>query len=291
MITLAVVAGLLGLLVGSFLNVVIHRLPRGEPLGLLRMTRSQCPRCAATIRWYDNLPLVSYALLGGRCRACRERIALRYPLVEAVTAGLFVLAVYRVDDAGWTPPWLAWGVTAAFVAVCIAASAIDFQLKLLPDALTLKVGPVVTFLGAVAVVGIHGTHLFGWDHGPDLGRSMKPGMASLLVGLVGAATGGGIIWFIRAAGTLALKREAMGLGDVKFMAMAGLLLGPVPTLLALGVAMVGGSVLGLAIWAATRNREIPFGPFLALGALAVLFYGPDLEHFITVTYPGWVHGQ
>jgi prepilin signal peptidase PulO-like enzyme (type II secretory pathway) len=114
-------------------------------------------------------------------------------------------------------------------------------------------------------------------------------MASLVVGLAGAATGGGLIWLIRAVGTWVARREAMGLGDVKFMAMAGLLLGPVPTLLALGVAMVGGSVLGLAIWAVTRNREIPFGPFLALGALAALFYGPEIEHFVTVTYPRWVH--
>jgi len=286
-VTLPVMAGLFGLIVGSFLNVVVHRLPLGEPLGLFRKTRSQCPECAARIAWYDNLPLVSYLVLGGRCRACRWRIPLRYPLVEAVTGGLFFLAAVRVEELSLSPPWLAWAVIAAFTAICIAASAIDFKHKILPDVLTLRAGPVAALVGAVAVVGIHGTVLFGHDLAAG---SMKPGMASLIVGVAGAITGGGIIWLIRALGTLALRREAMGLGDVKFMAMAGLLLGPVPTLFALVVALVGGSVLGVAIWIATRNREIPFGPFLALGVLAVLYYGGPVETFITVTYPNWIRG-
>ena len=119
---------------------------------------------------------------------------------------------------------------------------------------------------------------------------MKPGLASLVVGLAGIVVGGGIIWSIRALGTLLLRREAMGLGDVKLMATSGLLLGPQGVLLAIGCALVGGSVLGLVIWAVTRNREIPFGPFLALGVLAVLFYGGPIEHFVLVTYPEWVRG-
>ncbi len=286
---MAAVACLFGLIVGSFLNVVVHRLPLGEPLGLFRKTRSQCPACAARIAWYDNLPLLSYVALGGRCRACKVRIPLRYPLVEAVTGALFLLAAVRVEELGWSPPWLAWGVVAAFSAVCVAASAIDFRHKILPDLFTLKVGPAIALVGAIAVADIHGTVLFGHDLAAPAG-SLKPGLASLIVGVAGAITGGGIIWLIRALGTLALKREAMGLGDVKFMAMAGLLLGPVPTLFALAVALVGGSVLGVGIWIATRNREIPFGPFLALGVLAVLFYGGPVAHFITVTYPSWVRG-
>jgi len=286
MTPLAVLAGVFGALVGSFLNVVVHRLPRDEPLGLFRMTRSRCPECGETIHWYDNIPLVSYVALGGKCRACGWRIPLRYPLVEAVTAGLFALAVLRVAAEGWTPAWLAWLVAAAFVAVLIAASAIDFQHKILPNALTLKVGPVIGVVGSLTVIGFHGTTLLG----NDLAASMKPGLASLLVGLAGAVTGGGVIWLIRFLGTLILRREAMGLGDVKFMAMAGLLLGPLSTLLALAVAMVGGSILGVAIWIVTRNREIPFGPFLALGAVAMLLYGDPITVFILETYPAWVRG-
>jgi leader peptidase (prepilin peptidase)/N-methyltransferase len=288
MTVLLVLAALFGAIIGSFLNVVIYRLPREEPLGLLRRTRSKCPSCDATIRWYDNVPLVSYLLLRGRCRACRWRIPLHYPLVEAATGGLFLVCMLRVhQQAAWTPGWLAFLVTAAFSAVCVAAAVIDFHHKIPPDKLTLRVGPVIVLIGALGVPGFHGGVLL--DH--DLGTTMKPGLASLVVGLAGLLVGGGVIYAIRALGTLLLRREAMGLGDVKFMAMCGLLLGPKAALLAIGVAMVGGAVLGVGIWIITRNREIPFGPFLALGALAVLLYRDAIDTFVFETYPGWVLGS
>ena len=280
---LAVFAGLFGALVGSFLNVVIHRLPQGEPIG---WSRSKCPSCGSMIRWHDNIPIVSYLVLLGRCRECRWRIPLRYPLVEALTAAIFALAVARVVALGWAPAVLAWFVCAAFAAVLIAASGIDFLHKILPDKLTLVVGPIVALVGAVGVPGIHGTAIFGHELTPEI----KPGLASLIVGLVGAAVGGGIILTIRQLGTWLLKREAMGLGDVKFMAMCGLLLGPGAVMLAIGCAMVGGAFIGVAIWAVTRNREIPFGPFLAAGALAVLLYGGPIDHFVFEVYPRWVQG-
>lgn len=276
------VAGL-GAIVGSFLNVVIWRMPRGEPFG---MSRSRCPRCAGPIAAWDNIPILSYVLLRGRCRKCRQPISPRYPLVEALTAGLFLLTWGRANALGWTPPWLGFAVGAGFASILVAASFIDFDHKLLPDRLTLRAGPVVGLIGALGVPAIHGTHLFGID----LAAAMKHGLASLIVGLAGAIVGGGVILAIRQIGTWALKKEAMGLGDVKFMAMCGLLLGPGPTLLGIGVAMVAGAVLGILIWAITRNREIPFGPFLALGALATLFYGREIEHFVLVTWPTWVRG-
>jgi leader peptidase (prepilin peptidase)/N-methyltransferase len=282
----AVLAGGLGAIVGSFLNVVIHRIPRDEPLGLFRKTRSYCPSCKSQIAWFDNVPVLSYVYLMGKCRGCGWRIPVRYPLVEASCAALFVLVVYRVDALGWTPGWLAFAVAAAFSAICLASTAIDFEHKILPDELTLRAGPVVGLVGALFVPAIHGTVLFRHDLVP----SVNPALASLLIGAAGAATGAGIIGGIRWLGTLIARREAMGLGDVKFMAMCGLLLGPWGTVLAIMVAMVGGSVLGLLIWAITRNREIPFGPFLAMGALAVLFYGGAIDHLIFVTYPEWVRG-
>lgn len=282
----AVLATGLGAIIGSFLNVVIHRIPRDEPLGLFARTRSYCPSCRGEIAWFDNVPVLSYLYLLGKCRACGWRIPVRYPLVEVSCAVLFMLAVLRVDALGWTPAWLAFGVTAAFSAICLAATAIDFEHKILPDELTMRAGPVVGIVGALFLPAIHGTALFGHDLVPTL----KPGLASLFVGVAGAAMGAGIIGGIRWVGTLIARREAMGLGDVKFMAMCGLLLGPWETVLAIMVAMVGGSVLGLLIWAVTRNREIPFGPFLAMGALAVLFYGPAIDHLIFVTYPEWIRG-
>jgi leader peptidase (prepilin peptidase)/N-methyltransferase len=282
---LTVLAAIFGSLIGSFLNVVIHRLPRDEPLGLLKRTRSKCPNCEATIRWYDNIPLVSYLVLAGRCRECRWRIPLRYPIVEVVTAAVFALAALRAQQLEWHPRWLGFLVAAAFGAVCIAASAIDFMHKILPDKLTLRVGPVICLIGAIFVPGFHGTAVFGVHL-----AGMKPGLASLIVGLIGGAVGAGVIYAIRWLGTLVVRREAMGLGDVKFMGMCGLLLGPGPALLAIGVAMVGGAILGILIWIVTRNREIPFGPFLALGALAVLLYGTPIDTFVFETYPGWFTG-
>ncbi len=295
---LVVLASGFGAIVGSFLNVVVHRIPRDEPLGLFKKTRSCCPSCKAGIAWFDNVPLASYVLLLGKCRACGWRIPLRYPVVEASCAALFALAAMRTDAlAGWTPGWLAFAVVAAFSAVCLAATAIDFEHKILPDELTLRAGPVVAFTGALFVPGIHGSALLGYDAdgmarlGLELVPAVKPALASLVVGVAGAATGAGIIAFIRWLGTLIFRREAMGLGDVKFMLMCGLLLGPWGSILSIMVAMVGGSILGVLIWAVTRNREIPFGPFLALGALAVLFYGASIEHLILVDYPAWVRGD
>jgi leader peptidase (prepilin peptidase)/N-methyltransferase len=284
---LVAMAGAFGLIIGSFLNVVVHRIPRDEPLGLFRRTRSYCPSCKAGIRWFDNIPVFSYLFLLGKCRACGWRIPVRYPLVEASCAALFVLAALRTDALGWTPAWLAFVVTAAFSAICLAATAIDFEHKILPDELTLRAGPLVGLVGVFFVQDLHGTALFGQALVPTL----KPALASLVVGIAGAAMGGGIIALIRWLGTLIVRREAMGLGDVKFMAMCGLMLGPWEAALAIMVAMVGGSVLGLLIWAITRNREIPFGPFLAMGALAVLFYGREIEHLILVSYPAYVRGE
>jgi leader peptidase (prepilin peptidase)/N-methyltransferase len=275
-----IVAGCVGAIVGSFLNVVIYRMPRDEPLGLFRQSRSQCPSCSATIRWYDNIPLLSWLVLRGKCRACGWRIPLRYPLVELVTAGLFVLCAWRVESAGWTPAWLAWAVCAAFSAILIAASAIDFQHQILPDRLTLRAGPVVGIVGSLWVAGLHGTEMFGIE----LAANMKPGLASLLVGAAGAVAGGGVIWAIRALGQLILRKEAMGFGDVKFMAMCGIMLGPTPTLIAILVAMVAGSVLGVVIAIVIRSRQIPFGPFLAMGVLAMLFWGEPIADLVLGIY-------
>lgn len=278
---LAGLAAGFGALIGSFLNVVIYRMPRGEPMG---MERSKCPKCGSQITWFDNVPLLSYLILRGRCRACKMRISFRYPLVEGLTAALFALVVFRVHARpDWQPAVLAWVVCCAFGSILVAASFIDMDQKLLPDKLTLRAGPIVALVGAVGVPAIPGTVLF-WS---ELEAHMSPSAAGFFVGLVGWLVGGGVILLIRQLGTWVLKKEAMGLGDVKFMAMCGLLLGMQGVLLAIAVALVVGSVLGIGIWLVTRSKEIPFGPFLALGALAVLLYGERIEEFVLVTYPGW----
>jgi leader peptidase (prepilin peptidase)/N-methyltransferase len=280
---LAFMAGCAGAIIGSFLNVVIYRLPRGIKIG---MSRSQCPDCGTVVNWYDNVPLVSWIVLLGRCRSCGWRIPLRYPLVEAITAALFAALVFAVQRRGWDPPAVAWAASAAFAAVVVAAAFIDWDHKILPDTLTKRVGPVIALVGVLVVDGFPPPEVFG----ADLTESMKPGAAALVAGLAGAAAGGGLILAIRQLGTWILRKEAMGLGDVKFMAMAGLLLGPDQVLLATAVALLVGALIGLVIWAVTRSREIPFGPFLAVGVMATLLYGPQIEHVLLDVYPAWVTG-
>ncbi len=275
-----------GGIVGSFLNVVIHRLPRGEPLGLIRRSRSECPGCGKQIRWFDNIPVLSYIALRGKCRACGCSISLQYPLVELATAALFALVAWRVHQLAWAPPLWAFFLTAAFVAVCFSASVIDAKHKILPDALTLRAGPAIAMVAAVAVPAISGLTVFGHAFGPGI----KPGFASVLTALAGLVVGGGMVWLLRWIGTRVIGREAMGLGDVKFMAMAGLMLGAGGVVLAFFLGVVAGGLFGGIIWAVTRNREIPFGPFLAFGVVAVLLYGDALTHALLVSYPAWVNG-
>jgi len=281
---LAAFAGVLGALVGSFLNVVIHRLPRGERFG---MSRSHCPKCGALIRWFDNVPILSFLWLLGRCRSCRARISVRYPIVEIATATLFSLSFLRAVDLEWEPVLLGFATAAGFAAVVVAAAFIDLQHKILPDRLTLRAGPVFGLIASVGVPGIHGLSFFG----VDLSGTMKPGLGSLVVGLLGAVAGGGVILLLRQVGTWIARREAMGLGDVKFMAMCGLLLGPGPVLMAIWAAILLAAVIGVAIWAITRSREIPFGPFLGLGALATLYAGDAIETLLLRDLPALLRGE
>ena len=267
MVLVLALAGGFGALIGSFLNVVIHRLPRNMPIG---MERSQCPRCGTQIAWHDNIPVLSYLVLLGRCRSCKAPISFRYPAVEILTAVLFALCAERTLGHPWEPRVIAFLVTSTTCAVLVAASFIDWDTKTLPDALTARLLPVVGLVGAVAVPALHGTRLFGLE----LAEGMKPGLASLFVGVVGAAVGAGLLALIRGvdsrlAKRSAIEQRAVGRGDVKLMASLGLLLGPGGALLAIGIGVVAGALIGL-LSRVRGNRSIPFGPFLALGSVLVL---------------------
>jgi leader peptidase (prepilin peptidase)/N-methyltransferase len=240
-VELAMVA-IFGLLIGSFLNVVIHRVPRKESLV---SPGSRCPKCGYVLRWYDNIPVVSYAMLGGRCRRCHAPISIRYPLVELITAIVFV-AHYFVF--GWTP---LLAVRLLFGASLVALFAIDLEHHLLPDVITLP-GLAV---GLVA-------SLF-----------LPPGIVESLIGTL---IGGGVLWLIGEAYYRYSGEEGMGGGDVKMLAMIGAFLGWKLVLVTLVLSSVLGSVLGLAIIAVKRGGmkyALPFGTFLALGALAASLIG------------------
>lgn len=262
----------LGLVIGSFLNVVIHRLPRG--VGLV-WARSQCPACRRRIAWYDNLPVLSFILLRARCRQCGAPISWRYPLVELLTAGLFGLAMAHALSlpgpvgSGWT--LVGFVLMAAFLAALVAATFIDLGHRILPDAIT-KSG-----MWAAPVASL----VFPWvvlDHFPygRLGLSgISPHAGGLIGSIAGLIVGAGTVWLVAVVGRWVFRKEAMGFGDVKFMGMIGAFLGPVPVVLVFVIGCLFGSVVGVTLFVVTRNRYMAFGPYLALGAAVMLLWGHD----------------
>lgn len=251
-----------GLLIGSFLNVCIHRLPLD--LSVLNPARSFCPKCEKTIAWYDNIPLVSFALLGGKCRQCGARISLRYPIVELLTAAVFAYCVWRF---GVTMQTLKLGI---FCAIQIALIATDIEERILPDEFTLGGTLLGLVLAWFAPVETGLSYLL-------VGADVDARWLSVLDAVIGAAVACFIVWFIRWVYEKLRHREGMGLGDVKMMAMIGAFLG---LRLALGTMFVGcllGAVFGLAfIYFAKKGSdyELPFGSFLGFAAILQALSAP-----------------
>jgi leader peptidase (prepilin peptidase)/N-methyltransferase len=267
------VAGILGLIVGSFLNVVVYRLPRGE--SLLR-PGSHCPRCQRPVAPWDNVPVLAWLWLRGRCRQCGGRIALRYPALELLTGLLFAGVVWRLGLTAMTPLWL------AFSAALVAAAAIDFDHRFIPDSISL--GGLLLALVLVPLLRA-------------LGGAPLP--TALLWSGGGALLGGGLLWivgFVHARLSVALGRRfehwpgpgeaiptprrldywiwfpGIGFGDVKLLAMIGAVLGPAGVLETIVAASLAGLGLGVGFAAVTRRWNAPFGfaPAIAIGALLVL---------------------
>lgn len=262
---LIAVAAVYGLAIGSFLNVVIYRLPRG--LSLVRPP-SHCPACGTVIRWFDNVPLLSYLTLLGRCRKCRTAISPRYPLIEAATAALVVAVLWRfgpyADGANgtWTNAVLLSFVTAAaLVLLLVLLAVIDLEHHLLPDVLTLP-GLILGLAGAA---------------GASMLAVASPGpLSGLGDALIGAALGGAVPYAVILLYRWLRGVEGMGLGDVKLLAMIGAFLGWKGMLLTLGLGSAAGAVVGIGLIAAKRggrNTELPFGTFLCAATLVVLFWG------------------
>jgi leader peptidase (prepilin peptidase)/N-methyltransferase len=238
------IAFLAGLIVGSFLNVCIHRIPAEESIVF---PGSHCPGCGHAIRWYDNIPVLSYAALGGRCRDCRQSIPIRYPVVELLTGALFA----AIWAHGFEPRVAA--LYTLLGAAYVAITFIDIDHKIIPDVISI---PSLWIAPAVALV---------------------VGQITLRDSLIGIAVGGGFLWAIAAGYELIRKQEGMGFGDVKLLAMVGGYQGWEAALFALVIGSVIGTVVGLGLMIARRGRldmEIPFGPFLIAGALLHLFGGP-----------------
>jgi leader peptidase (prepilin peptidase)/N-methyltransferase len=242
-----------GLIVGSFLNVVIYRLPLERSIV---WPGSQCPRCNAPIAAYDNIPVLSWLLLRGRCRNCSERISVAYPLVEAATAALTCLVVAHFGLRPALAPYL------VLTYILVAVTAIDLEHQIIPDRITL---PGVTLFLLLAVAGQFVPAL-DW---PQTARGA----------LFGTLAGAGVVLGITGIYYLMTREAGMGMGDVKFLAMAGALLGPKGVVLTLMLGAFGGTLIAVPLMLlgrAGRKTSIPFGPFLALGAFVTLLYGPSI---------------
>ena len=249
----------LGAVVASFLNVVVWRVPRGE--SIVRPA-SHCPKCGAAIRWWQNVPIVSWLCLRGRCANCKVPISPRYVIVEALGGTLFLFTFMRFGPGIATLVYWIW------ISLMIAGSFIDFDHKLLPDFVT--VGGMV--LGIVNAVVLYA--LFPSLRSVSFFSLSNPITNSLL----GLAFGFGLLWAIRDIGSRVFKREAMGLGDVFLMGAVGAIFGPLAVLVSLVLSSLFGSVVGLGLIALSKAKlgrfvEIPYGPYICAGCLAWMFFG------------------
>ncbi len=237
-----VLAGLLGLLVGSFLNVAILRLP--ADMSLVR-PRSHCPRCGETLKWYHNIPVVSWLTLRGRCAYCGVRISVQYPIVELATAAIWAGSVYAF---GLTPHA---AQAVVMMSILLAVAVTDGREYVIPDELSLG--------GVVA----------------GLAMSFLPGSLTPVGSLIGVLVGGGLLWVIAVVGTKILGEDAMGGGDVKLMAMIGAFVGWQGTLLALFIASILATIVFIPINMRSK-KLVPFGIFLAIGGAVVFAWGERL---------------
>jgi len=262
-----IVVFIFGAIVGSFLNVCIHRMPNGESVV---WPSSHCPKCKKRIPAYDNIPFISYILLGGRCRFCKERISLRYPLVEFLTAVLFLLFYMRFG--------LSFDFLLYIVLVCllITASFIDIAHRIIPDEVSL--GGIVLGILLSVVRSVH-INPFFWQ-----GRF-------LLDSFLGVIVGGAIIYFSGFIFDLLyfklLKKppiqgetESMGGGDVKLLAMIGAFLGWKLALITFFIAPFFGLSVGVINLILKKDHTIPYGPFLSLAAILALFFGESILRYL-----------
>lgn len=254
MIFMEIIIALLGAAIGSFLNVCIRRIPAGESLVF---PASHCPKCNYPIKFYDNIPILSYLALRGRCRNCREGISLQYPLVELLTAIIALLLFWKFG--------LTWKFLFSFIFTCalIVITFVDFERQIIPDIITLPGIPIFFFTAVLAME-------IPWRDA-----------------LLGVLIGGGILYAIAFSYELIAKREGMGGGDIKLLAMLGAFFGWKSLFFILLVSSFLGAIVGISvilIKGKDMKYAVPFGPFLSLAALAYIFWGDEFIRLLFIRY-------
>ena len=254
----------LGACIASFLNVVIWRAPRGESIV---SPPSHCPKCNSPIKWYQNIPILSWLALRGKCANCRAPISPRYILIETLGGVLFLAAFLHMLKFGLPLHFLV--VYWIWIALMIVGSFIDFDHQLLPDFVT--VGGMALGLVANAYDSFFFWGKIYWEN-------------YLLYCVGGLAFGFGLLWLVRWIGSKAFKREAMGMGDVFLMGAVGALFGPIAVIVTLILSSVFGSIVGVVLIILSKTKlggftPIPYGPYICMGCLAWMFYGPQLVNW------------
>jgi leader peptidase (prepilin peptidase) / N-methyltransferase len=248
----ALFAGLFGTAIGSFLNVCVHRLPRGESVVT---PRSRCPGCGHAIGWQDNIPVLSYLLLRGKCRGCGTRISVRYPLVELACGALWLAAVLV-----WGAEWQAL-VMAVFFTLLLGIALTDLSHYIIPDAFS---------IGGLVI---------------GLALAFLPGGLTIVQAAIGAVVGFGLLFLVAWVGEWIFRKPAMGGGDIKMMAMVGAFLGPIGVVLTIFLGALLGSLIFGPISLKT-GKLVPFGIFLALGALVTAVWGePMIDWYVRSFFP------
>jgi leader peptidase (prepilin peptidase)/N-methyltransferase len=274
-----IIAGVFGAIIGSFLNVVIHRVPREESIVF---PHSRCPSCGSVIAFYDNIPVLSYLVLLGKCRSCRAPFSVRYPAVELLTALVFVAVTWH-DGLTVALPF-----DLIFAAALMALVFIDAEHMILPNVITYP-GMIFAIVARVVI-----PLLSGAPHFDDLGSLSQGPLAiypiwamSLIGAIIGALIGGGSLWLMGWTWEKLRGVEAMGLGDVKMMFMVGAYLGWRLTILTIFIGVLSGSIIGIVLMMRQAKRDmqmlLPFGVFLGIGSIVALLIGPNIV--------GWYAGQ
>ena len=248
-------AVLFGLVWGSFLNVCIYRMPKEESVVF---PRSYCPNCHKQIAFYDNIPIVSYLLLGGKCRRCKSPISIRYPFIEALSGFIWGFAVWRY---GISMPAL---IEIVFFSILLLSTAVDFEHRIIPDEASVGGGILGLILSFIYPQMHHqSSHFMG-----------------LLWSFIGFLAGGGLVYLVAVIGEFIFKKEAMGGGDIKFQAMVGAFLGWKCAIAGFFIATFVGAAMGIYILLKYKDNTMPFGPCLAIAALICYFWGDNLLNLL-----------
>jgi len=244
-----------GAVIGSFVNVCAYRIPKGESIAY---PPSHCPSCGEAIRYADNIPVVSYLILGGKCRSCGSRISLKYPIIELLTGALWAITYSRFGLS------LELGYGLFFITILIVLSAIDYDIKIIPNKVLIPAMIISALLLVLYPLNIKTIPLI---------ENLSSGWA-----IGGFFVGGGLLYLIAIMARLFFKKDAMGGGDIKLAAFIGLYLGGY-VLLALFISFALGAIVGIVMISRDKKSAkemIPFGPFMAAGSILTIFFGPQL---------------